>query len=81
MPKSSSEIRAAILTELGRGVTIFRGRGGYSTVERDVLYCVVTRLEMTRLEALVMAKDPGAFLVIAPVHEVMGGTLKRRVFH
>lgn len=77
----NTEIRAAILTELGRGVTIFRGRGGYSTVERDVLYCVVTRLEMTRLEALVMAKDPGAFLVIAPVHEVTGGTLKRRVFH
>lgn len=34
-----------------------------------------------RLEALVMGKDEPAFLVISPVHEVSGGTLKRRVFH
>ena len=76
-----AEIRGAILTELGRGVTVLKGRGGYSTAEQEVLYCVVTRLELTRLEALVMGKDESAFLVISPVHEVSGGTLKRRVFH
>ena len=76
-----AEIRGAILTELGRGVTVLKGRGGYSTAEQEVLYCVVTRLELTRLEALVMGKDESAFLVISPVHEVSGGTLKHRVFH
>ncbi len=76
-----TEIREAILNELGRGVTVLKGRGGYSTTEQEILYCIVTRLELTRLEALVMSKDDSAFLVISPVHEVSGGTLKRRVFH
>ncbi len=76
-----AEIRAAILTELGRGVTVLKGRGGYTTAEQEVLYCVVTRLELTRLEGLVTAKDEGAFVVVSPVHEVSGGTVKRRVFH
>src|ERR1051326_2394073 len=42
-------IRRAILTELGRGVTVMRGAGGYTATEHEVLYCVVTRLELTRL--------------------------------
>lgn len=74
-------IREAILNDLGRGVTVLKGRGGFSTAEQEILYCVVTRLELTRLEALVMSKDEAAFLVISPVHEVSGGTLKHRVFH
>ena len=76
-----ASIREAILNELGRGVTVLKGRGGYSTAEQEILYCIVTRLELTRLEALVNSKDDAAFLVISPVHEVSGGTLKRRVFH
>jgi uncharacterized membrane-anchored protein YitT (DUF2179 family) len=46
-----------------------------------VLYCVVTRLELSRLESLVKTRDPAAFLVVAPVHEVSGGTVRQRGFH
>ncbi len=76
-----AEIRESILTELGRGVTVLKGRGGYTKAEQNVLYCVVTRLELTRLEGLIHARDATAFVVISPVHEVSGGTLKRRFFH
>lgn len=76
-----AEIRETILTELGRGVTVLKGRGGYTKAEQNVLYCVVTRLELTRLEGLIHARDATAFVVISPVHEVSGGTLKRRFFH
>ena len=74
-------IRAAILNDLGRGVTVLKAIGGYTTADQEVLYCVVTRLELTRLEGLVKSHDDGAFIVVSPVHEVSGGTLKKRVFH
>jgi len=74
-------IRQAILAEMGRGVTMLKAVGGYTAGEQDVLYCVVTRLELSRLESLVKARDPNAFIVIAPVHEVIGGVVKQRVFH
>lgn len=75
------EIRAGLLTELGRGVTVLKAFGGYTDTERRVLYCVVTRLELTKLEGIVKAKDEGAFVVVSPVHDVAGGVVKRRVFH
>jgi uncharacterized membrane-anchored protein YitT (DUF2179 family) len=74
-------IRSAILNDLGRGVTVLKAIGGYTTAEQEVLYCVVTRLELTKLESLVKSHDEGAFIVVSPVHEVSGGTVKRRVFH
>ena len=74
-------IRSAILGDLGRGVTVLKAIGGYTTAEQEVLYCVVTRLELTKLETLVKSHDEGAFIVVSPVHEVSGGTVKRRMFH
>lgn len=74
-------IRQAILNELGRGVTTFIAKGGYTDAHREVLFCVVTRLEVTRLEGIVRQKDPAAFLVILPVHEIIGGVVKKRVYH
>jgi len=74
-------IRQAILTELGRGVTVLKAIGGYTAAEQGVLYCVVTRLELTRLASLVKARDESAFIVVSPVHEVSGGVVKQRVFH
>ncbi len=74
-------IRQAILTELGRGVTTFLARGGYTAAEQQVLFCVVTRLEITRLEGIVKGMDANAFIVVLPVHEVTGGVLQKREFH
>ena len=74
-------IRVAILEELRRGVTVMKAVGGYSATEQHVLYCVVTRLELGRLESLVKARDGAAFLVVSPVHEVSGGMVRQRGFH
>lgn len=74
-------IRAALLSELGRGVTVLKAFGGYTATERRVLYCVVTRLELTKLEGIVKGHDAGAFMVVSPVHDVSGGVVKRRGFH
>ena len=75
------QIRQTILSELGRGVTVLKAVGGYTATEREVLYCVVTRLELTRLASLVKAQDESAFTVVSPVHEVSGGVVKQRAFN
>lgn len=70
-------IRDGIVDEMGRGVTVSSARGGKTGDERDVLYCVVTRLEIGRVMRIVNALDPSAFVVQHPVADVRGGVLRR----
>jgi uncharacterized membrane-anchored protein YitT (DUF2179 family) len=60
---------------------VLKATGGYTAAEHQVLYCVVTRLELTRLEALIKSRDASAFIVVSPVHELTGGVVKQRAFH
>jgi uncharacterized membrane-anchored protein YitT (DUF2179 family) len=75
------EIRHAILAEMGRGVTVLKAVGGYTAVQQEVLYCVVTRLELSQLEGLVRRSDRNAFFVVTPILDVSGGVVKQRAFH
>jgi uncharacterized membrane-anchored protein YitT (DUF2179 family) len=77
----SEEIRAAIIGVLNRGVTVFKGRGGRSNDEQDILYCVVTRLEIGRVKTLVDELDDNAFIVVHPLADVHGGVFKRSAVH
>ncbi len=72
----SEKIAARILAELGRGVTGLAGRGLYSGEAREVLLCIIGRMEETRLKQLVKEEDPHAFLIISDVHEVLGEGFK-----
>lgn len=66
------DISSKILTDLDRGVTVLSGRGGYTGTTRDVLLCVVTQSQVTRLKSLVHEVDPRAFVIVTDVHEVLG---------
>jgi uncharacterized membrane-anchored protein YitT (DUF2179 family) len=66
------EVAEQILSEMERGVTFLTGRGAYTGEERQVLYCVVTRSEVSQLKALVKEQDAGAFMVIGQAHEALG---------
>lgn len=77
----SERIRRHILVELERGVTVLKGQGGFTEHQRDVLFCVVTRLEITKLKNLVTSIDYDAFIVLLPVNETSGGMIKRRAYH
>jgi uncharacterized membrane-anchored protein YitT (DUF2179 family) len=77
----SEAIRAAILNDMGRGVTIYRGRGGFSDTEQDILYCVVTRLEIAKVRKIVEELDDTAFVVVQSISDAGGGLVKRRVVH
>jgi len=77
----SDVIRERIVGELERGVTIYKGHGGMTGRERRILYCVVTRLEISRVKAIAQAVDEKAFIVSHPVADVEGGVVKRGALH
>ena len=65
-------VKEKILHGLDRGVTMLAGRGGYTGAERPVLYCVITRAEVSQIKALVREADEKAFMVIGQAHEALG---------
>jgi len=76
--RASGEIAAHVLTHLGRGVTVYKGRGGLSAEDQDILLCVVTRLEIGRVKTIVRKLDPAAFVTTHALSDVDGGMVKRR---
>jgi uncharacterized membrane-anchored protein YitT (DUF2179 family) len=77
----SGLIRERIVGRLDRGVTVYQGRGGLSGEEQQILYCVVTRLEIAGVKQIVHELDPDAFIVSHPVADVDGGVVKRSPLH
>ncbi len=66
----SREIAEAVMHELGLGLTVLYGRGGYSGDEREILYVIAERLQLSELKELVHREDPKAFMAIENLHEV-----------
>lgn len=85
----SFEIRKTIVSELGRGVTILNGkrglRGKRANIEglndREVLYTVVTKLELTRLRNIIEEIDDTSFITTHSITSVKGGMVKARKLH
>ena len=77
----AAEIKEAIINEMGRGVTVYQGRGGLSDAEQDILFCVVTRLEIGKVKNLVREYDRAAFIVIHVLADAEGGVVKRLALH
>ena len=75
------EIADALMHRLGRGVTYLHGQGAYTGADKQVLYCVVTRLEVVKLKEIALEKDENAFVTINPVHDIVGGRFKKRSIH
>ncbi len=77
----SDAIRLAIIESLNRGVTVYKGRGGMSGIDQDILFCVVTRLEIGKVKRIVRDIDESAFLVVHPLADVEGGVKKKTALH
>lgn len=82
-PKSEL-IKNVIIRQLRRGVTVYKGERGYGRnviqdKDIDILYVVITRLDVSRLVNTVQQVDPGAFIITHSVSEVKGGLIKRHV--
>jgi uncharacterized membrane-anchored protein YitT (DUF2179 family) len=75
--RMSGEIGARILADLGRGVTVYKGRGGLSGEDQEILFCVVTRLEIGKVKGIVRKLDDAAFVTTHALGDVDGGMVKR----
>lgn len=71
------EIGSNIMSQLDKSVTYIDAQGGYSQQEKKMLYCVVPRIELTKLKDIVNSIDPEAFIAIENVHEVDGKRIKK----
>lgn len=70
--EKNQEIADKIMTEMERGVTVLKGHGSYSKLEKEVLYCVVGRNEIVLLKRVITSVDPHAFVSVTMVHDVLG---------
>lgn len=77
----SREIRQEIIRALNRGVTVYKGRGGLSDAEQDILFCVVTRLEIGNVKEVIKAIDESAFIVVHTLADAEGGVIKKIALH
>ena len=74
----SRAIADAIIHELGLGLTIMYGRGGFSGDEREILYVIAERLQLSDLKELILREDSSAFIAIENLHEVANGNQGNR---
>lgn len=82
----SDEIRKAIIEKTGRGVTIFSGKKGFGKRgevdhEIDIVYTVITRLEISKLKSDIDNIDENAFVVFQSINDTKGGMVKKRPLH
>lgn len=82
----SEEIRTAIINKLGRGVTILKGKSGFGKTghrakDMDIIYSVITRLELQKLKTEIAKIDIDAFMVENSVNDIKGGMIKKRPLH
>ncbi|MFI3927584.1 YitT family protein [Staphylococcus warneri] len=66
------EVAKAIDEQVGRGLTILNGHGYYTREEKDVLYVVITKTQVSRAKKIIRNIDNQAFLVIHDVRDVYG---------
>lgn len=84
--EKNNEIRKLIKNELKRGVTVYQGKGGYGksgerVYETEILFTVVTRLEVGTLQNLVRSVDEDAFIIQNSINDIRGGMVKQRGVH
>lgn len=76
------EMRVMITENLRRACTIYAGKGGYGnngdSYDKDIIYTIVTRLELAKLHTEIDKVDKNAFIIMGLVKDLKGGMIKRK---
>jgi uncharacterized membrane-anchored protein YitT (DUF2179 family) len=79
------EVIDVIVNQMGRGVTVYSGKRGYGkhghVTNSDIIFIVVTRLEISKLKVEIEKIDPHAFVVMSSIKDTKGGMVKKRPLH
>lgn len=78
--EKNKDITEALIDRLGRGVTLLQGKGAYKGAATNVIYVVITRLEIAKLKNIVQGFDENALVTIGSV-EVLGKRYKKKAIH
>ncbi len=81
----SHTIREMLIHDLERGITVYKGQSGYgkkgfNSKELDIIFTVITRLEISKIKAEIDKIDPAAFIIEHSINDTKGGMIKKRAF-
>jgi len=79
MTTKPTKMKKLIMHELGLGLTVLKGKGGFSGEDRDILFVIVDRLDLADLKEIVLREDPTAFIAVENIHEVAYGRQTKNV--
>ncbi len=74
----SEEIGRDIMEKMDVSVTYIDALGGYSGLDKRIIYCVISRLQVPKLKEITKNIDPRAFIAIENVYEVEGTRVKKK---
>lgn len=83
----SEEVKHRLVNELGRGITVYKGERGFLPGkfevhdDCDIIFTIITRLEMRKLKNMVTEVDPDAFVFASTIRETSGGIIRKRNLH
>lgn len=87
--EKSSKVKRILMTRFGRGITIYKGKKSIigkgadidGVADTDIIFTIVTKLEISKVKKLVNEVDANAFIYCTPVSHTKGGVLKKRPLH
>jgi len=74
----SEEIRLAVIEKVGRSCTIYSGKRGQTLEKTEIIYTLITRLELAKLHTEIDKIDKDAFVVMHSIKDARGGMIKKR---
>jgi uncharacterized membrane-anchored protein YitT (DUF2179 family) len=87
--EKSNKVKLALMTRFGRGITIYKGKRSMigkkadidGAADLEIIFTIVTRLEISRVKKIVNDVDEKAFIYCFPISQAKGGVLKKRPLH
>ena len=76
--EKSGKIKTAIIEKLGRGCTVYYGKKGHTSEDTEIIYTLITRLELAKLHTEIDKIDKKAFIVMHSIKDAKGGMIKKR---
>jgi uncharacterized membrane-anchored protein YitT (DUF2179 family) len=87
--EKSSKVKRILMTKFGRGITIYKGKRSMigknadmdGVADMEIIFTIVTKLEIGKVKKLVNEVDESAFIYCSPISNTKGGVLKKRPLH